>query len=292
MYTVTTFMDAWATACRRGELDDKAVWPSFNTSSLLPPRDYLKPPSKTPQSSSETELQTPPKFVSKRYIFTAKVLSELKLSINGRFDDSEAKSSIEYTRVELVMAILARSLAKIEHSRGTPLVRPLVISQPMNLRPKLTLLPIEENCCGNLCTRLTSSLQWGKQFPDLREVAGFIRSCARSAASEIEKVRDWTELSERVEESYVEFSDEARKGEMVNLVRFSSWCRFPLYEVDFGWGRPSLICTIPVPGVIFIVLMDCKREVDDGGIEAWVCLKEEDIARFQNEPDILEYAAF
>nr|GMD30147.1 vinorine synthase-like [Ipomoea batatas] len=57
------------------------------------------------------------------------------------------------------------------------------------------------------------------------------------------------------------------------FLEFTSWCRFPIYEVDFGWGKPVWACTTTFPYKNFIVLMSTKC---GDGIEAWINIGEED----------------
>uniref|UniRef100_A0A7N0UFG2 Uncharacterized protein n=1 Tax=Kalanchoe fedtschenkoi TaxID=63787 RepID=A0A7N0UFG2_KALFE len=52
----------------------------------------------------------------------------------------------------------------------------------------------------------------------------------------------------------------------------TSWCKFGLYEADFGWGKPRWIgyCTLELPMYInLVVLLDAR---DGEGIEAWVTM--------------------
>ncbi|KAK4589123.1 hypothetical protein RGQ29_019921 [Quercus rubra] len=62
---------------------------------------------------------------------------------------------------------------------------------------------------------------------------------------------------------------------------------FPVYEVDFGMGKPSWVCC---PGICCknaVVMMSTK---DGDGIETWVTMKEEDMAMFENDQELLSYA--
>ena len=68
---------------------------------------------------------------------------------------------------------------------------------------------------------------------------------------------------------------------------FSSWCRFPLYEADFGWGKPIWVSNRPKP-VEIVNLMDTK---DGDGIEAWVSLDERDMLLFQNHPEVKAFTS-
>ncbi|KAL3615831.1 hypothetical protein CASFOL_040125 [Castilleja foliolosa] len=48
---------------------------------------------------------------------------------------------------------------------------------------------------------------------------------------------------------------------------------FPVYEVDYGWGKPHWVATVGVPFKNLVALMDTK---DGDGIEAWVSMVEKD----------------
>ncbi|CAL8993926.1 unnamed protein product [Prunus brigantina] len=76
---------------------------------------------------------------------------------------------------------------------------------------------------------------------------------------------------------------EFMKGEVVSL-NFTSLCRFPLYETDFGWGKPVWVGSASLPFKNLVVFMDTES---GGGIEAWVNLKEEDMAKFQEDEQLL-----
>ena len=61
-----------------------------------------------------------------------------------------------------------------------------------------------------------------------------------------------------------------------------------MYEIDFGMGKPSWVCC---PGICCknaVVMMSTK---DGDGIETWVTMKEEDMAMFENDQELLSYAS-
>lgn len=81
-------------------------------------------------------------------------------------------------------------------------------------------------------------------------------------------------------------------GELVKedgftLFIFTSWCKFGLYEADFGWGKPNWtsICRSEFKNTT--VLMDSS---DGEGVEAWVTLPEEDMVLFQQDQELLSFA--
>ncbi|KAL4637618.1 hypothetical protein ACB092_03G089800 [Castanea dentata] len=84
-----------------------------------------------------------------------------------------------------------------------------------------------------------------------------------------------------------EASGNLRKEDIVPF-NFSSWCKFPMYEVDFGWGNPMWIGLVSLPFKNVVIYIDTKS---GDGIEAWVNLKEEDMAKFESDTKLLAYAS-
>jgi len=73
-----------------------------------------------------------------------------------------------------------------------------------------------------------------------------------------------------------------------NLISFSSWCRFPMYEADFGWGKPIWVTTSAFNARNGIILMDTR---DGDGIEVVVNMEENDMTKFEHEMELLQYAS-
>ncbi|KAJ0093993.1 hypothetical protein Patl1_25174 [Pistacia atlantica] len=69
---------------------------------------------------------------------------------------------------------------------------------------------------------------------------------------------------------------------------FTSLCRFPLYETDFGWGRPIWVTVGGLACSNLAILFDTKG---GDGIEAWVHLKEEDMAKFEADEELLSFVS-
>ena len=62
----------------------------------------------------------------------------------------------------------------------------------------------------------------------------------------------------------------------------------PIYEVDFGWGKPIWVGRVSLPFKNVVVFIDTKS---GGGIEAWVNLNEEDMAKFESDTNLLAYVS-
>ncbi|KAJ6380582.1 hypothetical protein OIU77_029474 [Salix suchowensis] len=81
---------------------------------------------------------------------------------------------------------------------------------------------------------------------------------------------------------------EAMKGSNMMVFSFSSWCKFPFYEADFGWGKPIRLSPALQLNRVSIFL----DTADGEGIEAWISLSKEDMVMFEQHPGIFTYASF
>ncbi|KAL7212340.1 hypothetical protein ACSBR2_015093 [Camellia fascicularis] len=78
------------------------------------------------------------------------------------------------------------------------------------------------------------------------------------------------------------------EGDAVKVYRHSSWCRFGLYELDFGWGKPTYTTGVLFGNPIGIGLLDTR---DGDGIEVWMTLLKEDMALFESDQELLAFAS-
>jgi shikimate O-hydroxycinnamoyltransferase len=91
-------------------------------------------------------------------------------------------------------------------------------------------------------------------------------------------------------ESLKEIGEEGSK-EGGDYFGFSSWCNLGFYEADFGWGKPIWISSIGSSDPVFLnltILVDTRL---GDGIEAWVALDEQDMARLVCNPKLLIFAS-
>ncbi|KAI3876778.1 hypothetical protein MKX03_037445 [Papaver bracteatum] len=72
------------------------------------------------------------------------------------------------------------------------------------------------------------------------------------------------------------------------LLRFTSWSRFPIYEADFGWGKPTWASISKLDIQNLVTFMDTSS---GDGIEAWVSLKVEDMVEFERHEELLAFAS-
>lgn len=91
---------------------------------------------------------------------------------------------------------------------------------------------------------------------------------------------------ELVKNNFIQISKLLGQGDC-EIFRFNSYCRFPLYETNFGWGKPVWVsASFSTRDSIF--MLDSKSP---GGIEAWIVMAEDDMKKLEQEISI-ELQAF
>ncbi|KAK3189476.1 hypothetical protein Dsin_029037 [Dipteronia sinensis] len=73
------------------------------------------------------------------------------------------------------------------------------------------------------------------------------------------------------------------RGEIVSF-NITSLCRFPLYESNFGWGKPVWVGSV---SLAFSNVVGFIYTVSRNGIEAWMNLKEEDMAKLEVDEELI-----
>ncbi|KAM5568092.1 hypothetical protein ABKV19_015915 [Rosa sericea] len=85
---------------------------------------------------------------------------------------------------------------------------------------------------------------------------------------------------------------EAYTGRLIELelvtLGFSSYCRFPVYDNDFGWGRPAWVFSAPLTFKNVATFMDTK---EGDGIEVYISLEEQLMAKFETDAEFLAYVS-
>ncbi|KAL6190513.1 hypothetical protein ACLB2K_036907 [Fragaria x ananassa] len=69
---------------------------------------------------------------------------------------------------------------------------------------------------------------------------------------------------------------------------FSSYCRFPAYDNDFGWGSPAWVFSAPLTFKNITAFMDTN---EGDGIEAYIGLEEQLMAEFETDAEFMAYVS-
>ncbi|KAG5230522.1 acetyl-CoA-benzylalcohol acetyltransferase [Salix suchowensis] len=205
--------------------------------------------------------------IQKRFVFNGAAISKMKAVAS-----TNILGSRQPTRVEVVTALMWKALtmvARAKHGR----LRPSFLVHSFNLRGKIAM-PVPDNSLGNFTNpalaRFTADDDENKV-----ELDHFGKDSARISSDDY--------LFSSVVSTKTEMIEEFHRSD-ADFYMFNSWCRMPVYEVDFGWGKPGWFSAVVVPGHNMFHFMDTK---DGDGIEAWVSLEEDDdMLLFQENPDI------
>ncbi|GMP47119.1 hypothetical protein CsSME_00015026 [Camellia sinensis var. sinensis] len=263
----TTFLKAWA-ATASGFPD--VVSPDFTAPSIFPARDDF-------QTLPPQVYEKPPQKVAvRRYVFNASKLQALKAeAANARVQQP--------TRVEAVMALLWKCAMDASRSRlglgSTNPRRPSILVISVDMRERL-VPPLPESSFGNIGRPLV--VHADDESENEMNLSNLVSSI-RESKLELSKNCGVSEICGLL----MELGKLQMRGGEVDMYTHTSWSRMPLYEADFGWGKPTwaTIGHIEVPNVVVL-----SPSRDGEGIEAWVTLIEEDMAFFECNKDLLDFA--
>ncbi|PON77159.1 Transferase [Parasponia andersonii] len=278
LWSVVVFLKSWSARarCSYGEI---AV-PSFVGSSFLPPQDL--PP--LPPLENPIENRT-----MRRLVFEAPKISALKEKLMSEKRSKSAEIT-SVSRVEVVLALVLKSAISAARSIDESAKKSAVFC-PVNLR-KRTEPPLPENSMGNLIWTLiveTEEEEGEEEGNEFHALARKMKSKTTSFCSEkVSRLKGEEGVS-------LVFESVKKQGEVLevtgdlNLYWCTSWCRFPVYETDFGWGKPVWVSSGILSSKNLIVMEDTKC---GSGIQAWVTLDPKVMAIFERDEEILSFASF
>ncbi|KAF7825722.1 vinorine synthase-like [Senna tora] len=226
-------------------------------------------------------------IVTRRMVLSGKSVSELRES-----NDDENK----YTRVEVVTALIWKCALEAEaavESAGGGCEYASMMWHPVNIRRRM-VPPLPENAIGNLWQPAVSPLveiERSKAI-EVKDLAQVVRETIRKIDGDYLRKLEGEDNELGFNEMLKSLSEVvflvAEKG--IPCYSFSSWLRFGFYETQFGWGKPTWVCTLGVPTRNVALLLPTK--CGDGGVEAWVTLNHLHMAHFEKNPYLLQFASF
>ncbi|KAH0767070.1 hypothetical protein KY285_002941 [Solanum tuberosum] len=271
-FTLATFVKEWAYTSFTGTLKAGSL-PSFDHLSSLFPTRVL---SETTQFPSYIINTTRPKIVTRRFIFDALAIANLKNTI-------EDSTAIRPTRVVLIMSLIWKvlvgiSTAKNGHSRDSSLLFLI------NLRGKSNLPSLDNDALGNCTMYGIANYMEARKDHELNDFVKLVGNTIGDTCVAIGKAESVDDISSLIVNNQRKVIEKFAQGDEIDVYPSTSWCRFCWYETDFGWGKPFWVSLVECDAFEGISLMDTK---DGDGIEAWVSLKENDMAQFERYPNIL-----
>ncbi|CAK9174040.1 unnamed protein product [Ilex paraguariensis] len=274
--TVASFITAWESSSQAEVVATHQ--PYFDLGSLFPPS--------TGQEISLALLNPEINVVTRRFVFNGEAITKLKANAQTIAQIQTNGMECQPTRVEVMTGVRWKALisaARAKHGR----LRDSLLIQTVNMRGR-TVPPLPEITLGNFLLAAIARSSADNNKMELHDLVGLVRDETRDAIAKLVKlfVLNGNEIMLMLQNIHTEYLGGLCNSE-VDVRCFSNLCRFPLYEADFGWGKPDWVSLASFPAEI-VFLMDTKC---GEGIEAWVNLNEQDILHFQQDPDIAAFSS-
>ncbi|KAL5835337.1 hypothetical protein ACOSQ4_014834 [Xanthoceras sorbifolium] len=275
--SIATFIKNWAKSTARDNIEN--VCPKIVGTTLFPPKDGV---------DGKSDLPPEENITPKRFVFTDSKLSALKEKYVVTSSSAESSRTYPSRYKSLSSFIMRRFMASTEIKKEPQ--RRYMLCSPVNIR-KIVDPPLADDSFGNIIGAAIISIDSSESDIKVEEGNydhGLVNKLTR-AISKINK-----DCVKKVQDGKLDLlvvwegvDENTFKGEMVNFV-CTSYCGFPIYEADFGWGRPAWVSSGDIACKNTTIFMDTKN---GNGIEAWVYLTEEDMAKFERDKELLTYAS-
>ncbi|PWA62159.1 Chloramphenicol acetyltransferase-like domain-containing protein [Artemisia annua] len=253
--------------------DNNVLIPEFTISSLFPRIGFLN-------INTGIDIPLNNKLIRKRFVFSASSISLLK--------GQTASSS----RVQAVSALVWKCAMNAVNKAYLGLNKPEITSSIamtlVNMRGRLNP-PLTETSFGNFVGSFLAekNLEDNKEIELCDLVAQLRHGFEEFCDGYMKQVQD-------SKDGVLAILNYSKKiGEMLQrngteVFTFSSWCGFPLYKIDFGWGKPRWISVTNTPFKNGIMMMDTK---EGNGIEVWANLEEDVMVMFEQDHELLAYCS-
>ncbi|XP_062169615.1 stemmadenine O-acetyltransferase-like isoform X1 [Alnus glutinosa] len=271
--TATTFLRTWSATSREYHVLE-AICPKFDAATYFPPKDIF-------WGLGDMGV-TKENIVTRRLVFDKSSIAALKEKASSSAGCSQVRFP---TRVEVVSAFIWKSLMAISKSKPAP-ARVHAAVHAVNIRQRM-VPPMPIHSFGNLWYFATAILSPHDEL-DRDSNYGILVSKLSNALKEIDGDYVKTLQTDAIPESLTNSVELFSEGDL-EFYKFTSWCRFPLYEADFGSGEPTWVCRPSMPFKNLVVLMSTK---DGHGIEAFVNILEEDAVVFDSDEELLPFVSW
>ncbi|XP_026451109.1 vinorine synthase-like [Papaver somniferum] len=309
-----SFVKDWTETARVAAVDK----PCYIISSIFPPASFSDQEEKEP-----AEVQIVPDridILTKRFVFKDSSIAKLKkkcINVNAnngsdkQIDKQEHNMQQLPTRFEALTSFIWMCFMDVDLQSKAKQIDDAVssvnvVSDPnqvqyvasfaINLRTRM-IPPLPDNSFGNMTEgtfaevsrNLTGSNLNSNGFHDQRqnypELVSKIKDSIKSIDNEhVKAMKSNFAISCNHMKMHQMLKEEAFNDDNKTFLMFSSWCRFPIYEADFGWGKPNWA------SISKLLYKNCVMFIDTSsgdGIEAWVSLKEEDMVEFERHEELL-----
>ncbi|KAJ0785414.1 putative transferase [Helianthus annuus] len=256
--TLCTFVNEWA-AMNREENDIKFTTPGFISSSLFPARRVR--PILIPFITDEDLLS---KYTWKKLSFSESDISNMK---------AKAITNARISKVQLVSATIWKALIGVDRVTHGYL-RESMLSQAINLREKMAS-PIPSYSCGNLWGLCSTTVKTNEELENL------LNYSVKKTIDEYSKVHHDSEQGQMIVLNSI--LNVTNTPLSTNIIISTSWCKFPFYEADFGFGKPIWAVPWTTPMKNAMLLID---NANGNGVDAYIFLEVKDVPYFKEGLDV------
>ncbi|XP_074325853.1 epi-neemfruitin B synthase L1AT-like [Apium graveolens] len=279
-FTAATFFRHWSNTCKSDHtISQEVVFPPhYGFDKLFSTRDI--PDAINPKHGSSKSFQE--KLVTKTFVFDEEAISTLKSRLANSIIITQP------TRLEAVTSTVFKAIISATKSE-----KDVMFYCPVNLRGRSNLLKQANDnslLCGNYCIAVPIKNKRdssNKENVEVQDLVSLMRSRIRNVLDLCSRTSNPDDLFLEAAKNLGEIIEEIGKEEEMDSVYYSSLCRFPFYEADFGWGKPEWVTTGGM-ALELAFFMDTKR---GNGISAMVCLQEERMLQFECDHDIVAFTS-
>uniref|UniRef100_I1QLB6 Uncharacterized protein n=1 Tax=Oryza glaberrima TaxID=4538 RepID=I1QLB6_ORYGL len=201
-----------------------------------------------------------------------------------RRDVVAASTNTDFFEVGRIKEAMAKALVAFYPLAGRlhlPLDAETCVTFPVNIRRRVTP-PLPDRYFGNaLVIMKVASMVRDVVLGTLAASAAQIKSTlGRLDGEMLQSVIDYNEIAG--------MSNKPAKGNLPDTeLRMIGWLGMPVYDVDFGWGKPEVMSRAESVRSGFVYMMD-GTDNDGGGVRVLMCME----ARKMEEFERLFYAKF
>ncbi|CAG7862257.1 unnamed protein product [Brassica rapa] len=272
--SVGLFMKSWSAITSQGSIKTVGS-PVFDTLKIFPPGNFSET---SPAPVVEPEIKMN-QTLSKRFVFDSSSIEALQAKASS-FEVTQP------TRVEAVSAFIWKLAMKATRTVSRT-SKPSILANSASLRSRVSP-PFTKNSIGNLVSYFAAKAEEGEKQRKLQTLVAEIRRAKqRFRDDHIPKLVGNGDATEVICNYQKEAGNMIASGGF-DFYILTSACRFGLYEIDFGWGKPVWFAFPSVRQKNIVALVDTK---EGGGIEAWVNLNEQEMKLFEEDRELLDFAS-
>ncbi|CAK9137305.1 unnamed protein product [Ilex paraguariensis] len=266
-FSFIMFVNNWA-ATARGDSDLHC--PRFESATLFPPIDIT--------SFKPSIGMTKENIVTKRFVFIASKIAALR---DKYTENTINNGPIRPTRIEALSAFIWSRFIAATGIKADPNKLYLVL-HAVNLRPRFDP-PLPDYSFGNI-SRISIAVPSMDSEEPCYGIVKKMRDAIRGVDSNyVTNLREGDQHLNFIKE----LGENYTKGDLVSF-SFTSLCRFPLHEADFGWGMPIWVGSASLTFKNLVSFLDTPSR---DGIEAWVNLDEEDMVKFEDDRELRAFVS-